>query len=180
MSDDTENVAGAPDDVANNFLDFTSPAVAEFWNDFCDSGSAPKDDISYAGEMHFEARGFLNDELLTLVLLGKKTAIFESLASHLVDNEPLPVNGEFYVVVDRAENPRCIIELESVNIVPFAEITWEMAERDGTDGNLDAWRQRMTEQLEDEADFIGYEVTPDLKLVFQTFRIAYRKLKSEK
>lgn len=149
--------------------------VEEFWGKFCESGAmSAVADVSYAGEISFEAEGFVNDEILALVLSGKKTAIFASLSTYTANNEMIPVSGEYYVVLDRAKNPRCVIELESVKIVPFGEVTWEMARQEGMDADLDSWQERMKEQLEEEGDFMGFNFSPALKLVFQTFRVVYK------
>ena len=88
--------------------------------------------------------------------------------------EPLPVSGELYIVVDRANKPRCVIELDTVEIVPFNEVTWEMARLEGEDEDLGAWKSRQQDALEDEAAVVGFEFTPDIKLVFQTFKVVYR------
>lgn len=128
-------------------------------------------EFSYAGELSFEASGFVNDEIIALVLSGKKTAYFSTLATYIVDREDLPVSGEYYEVVDRAGNVRCVIEINSVQILPFNEVTWSMAELDGMDENLESWRERMREQIEEECAMVGFSFSPDLKLVFQTFSV---------
>ena len=127
-----------------------------------------------AGDMNFEAHGFVCDELVSLVLAGKKTAIFTSFATYAVDNEPLPVSGELYIVFDRAEKPCCIIETTAVSVVPFNEVTGEMAAMEGEDGNIEEWREKHKEYLEEEGSIVGFEFTSDLKLVFQTFHVLYR------
>lgn len=142
-----------------------------YWERFCKS--CDTQDMEYAGEISFEASGFVNDEIMALVLSGRKRATFTSLATYIADNDTLPMSGEYYVVVDRAQKPRCIIEIDSVTVVHFGEVTWEMAELDGMDGNIDEWRERMREQLEEEGDFVGFGFSPALKLVFQTFRVVY-------
>lgn len=128
-------------------------------------------EFSYAGELSFEASGFVNDEIIALVLSGKKTAYFSTFSTYVVDNEALPVSGEYYEVVDRAGNVRCVIEINSVQILPFNEVTWRMAELDGMDENLESWRERMREQIEEEGAMVGFSFSPDLKLVFQTFSV---------
>ena len=100
--------------------------------------------------MNFEAKGFVGDEKIALVLGGQKTAFFASWATYSIDMEPLPVSGELYIVVDRSNAPRCVIELESVEIVPFNEVTWEMAKQEGEDENLGAWKERQQDYLEDD------------------------------
>ena len=104
----------------------------------------------------------------------KKTAFFTSFATYTIDQEPLPVSGELYIVLDRANNPVCVIEITSVTVLPFNEVTWEMAKLEGEDENLAQWKERKTEYLQEEGDILGFEFSPDLKLVFQTFKVIYR------
>ena len=83
--------------------------AASYWQKFLQKRGYNSDKCC-AGEMCFEAEGFFGDELLALVLAGKKTAFFSSYASYIIDNEELPAAGERYVVLDRSGSPRCIIE----------------------------------------------------------------------
>lgn len=147
--------------------------IDEYWNRFIKETGRSEDDRC-SGDINFEAQGFVGDELITLVLAGKKTAFFSSWATYSIDQEPLPVSGELYVVLDRADNPRCVIETESVNIVPFNEVTWEMAQKEGEDSNIEEWRERKREYLEDEGAILGFEFSPDIKLVYQTFKVVYK------
>ena len=147
--------------------------IDEFWNEFIqETGRSPEDRC--AGDLNFEAKGFVGDELVSLVVSGKKTAFFSSYATFAIDGEPLPVSGELYIVVDRADNPRCVIELQSVEVIPFNEITWEMAKQEGEDENMTDWRNKEQEYLEEEGAVLGFSFTPDIKLVFQTFRVVYK------
>lgn len=148
-------------------------ALDNYWNKFLkDTNRSPDDKC--AGDLNFEARGFVGDELVTLVLTGKKTAFFTSWATYAIDKEPLPISGELYIVVDRSNTPRCVIETESVNIVPFNEVTWPMAQKEGEDESLEVWKEKKQGYLEDEGDILGFEFTPDIKLVYQTFRVIYK------
>lgn len=147
--------------------------IDEYWNKFISETGRSEDD-KCAGDLSFEAKGFVGDELISLVIGNKKTAFFSSWATFAIDQEPLPVSGELYVVLDRSDTPRCIIEIESVNIIPFNEVTWAMAQQEGEDQNLDEWRERKQEYLEDEGAVLGFDFTPDIKLVFQTFKVIYK------
>ena len=145
----------------------------EYWEKFIKASGRSEDD-KCSGDLNFEAKGFVGDEKIALVLGGQKTAFFASWATYSIDMEPLPVSGELYIVVDRSNAPRCVIELESVEIVPFNEVTWEMAKQEGEDENLGAWKERQQDCLEDEGAVVGFEFTPDMKLIFQTFKVVYR------
>ena len=144
--------------------------AASYWQKFLQKRGYNSDKCC-AGEMSFEAEGFFGDELLSLVLAGKKTAFFSSYASYIIDNEELPVSGERYVVLDRSGSPRCIIELTSVRIVPFCEVTREMVIAEGEDESLEAWREKDKGSLEAEGEIAGFSCANDIKLVFHEFRI---------
>ena len=145
----------------------------EYWQKFLKSTNRDEEE-KCSGDLFFEAKGFVSDQLTALVLSGKKTAFFTSFATYAIDQEPLPVSGELYIVVDRANNPVCVIEITSVTVLPFNEITWDMAALEGEDENLAQWKERKTEYLQEEGDILGFEFKPDLKLVFQTFQVIYR------
>lgn len=149
-----------------NYLD-------EYWNKFL-TETGRDSDIKCAGDLHFEAKGFVGDELISLVLSGQKTALFSSFATFSIDGEPLPVSGELYIILDRAENPVCVIETESVSIIPFNEVTWNMAQKEGEDEDLQSWREKKREYLEDEGAILGFDFSMDIKLVYQTFKVIYR------
>ena len=144
----------------------------EYWQKFIAEKQLPED-TKCAGDLFFEAKGFVGDELTALVVSGQKTAFFSSYATFAIDQEPLPVSGELYIVVDRAHEPVCVIELENVAVLPMNEVTWEMAKKEGEDENLEAWRQKHQEYLEDEGAVLGFEFTPDIKVVYQEFRKVY-------
>ncbi|MCQ2575251.1 MAG: ASCH domain-containing protein [Treponema sp.] len=145
----------------------------EYWNKFIqETHRDPEDRCS--GDLNFEAKGFLGDELITLTLTGQKTAFFSSFSTFSIDGEPLPVSGELYIIVDHNNNPHCVIEIESVTVIPFNEVTWEMAAREGEDSNLTEWREKHQEYLEEEGSILGFEFTPAIKLVYQTFKVVYK------
>lgn len=145
----------------------------EYWQKFLsDTGRSPDERCS--GDLFFEAKGFVGNELLSLVLAGKKTAFFTSYATFAIDGEPLPVSGELYIVVDKNNQPQCVIEFANIQVLPYNEITWEMAKLEGEDENLEAWREKQREYLEDEGAVLGFNFTPDIRLVFQNFRVIYK------
>lgn len=145
----------------------------EFWQKFIEETGADSDS-KCAGDLTFESAGFTNDAQIANILSGQRTAIFSTFASYSVDGEPLPVSGELYLVFDRGNNPRAVIEIESVNILPFNEITWGMAQKEGEDENLEQWRIRQQENLEEEGETVGFKFSPEIKIIFQTFRVLYK------
>ena len=105
---------------------------------------------------------------------GQKQAFFTTLATFTIDNEPLPISGELYILVDNQNKPLCVLEIESVNIIPFNEVTFEMVKKEGECATMGEWKEKMQEYIEDEAHVLGFEYSPDIKLVYQTFKVIYK------
>lgn len=145
----------------------------EYWEKFLKDTNRDPDD-KCAGDICFEAKGFVEDQLLALLLSGKKAAFFPTLANYSIDQEPIPVSGELYLVVDRNSKPCCIIELDKVSIIPFNEVPWELAQLEGEDENLSAWKEKKQEYIEDEGAILGFDFSPDINLVFQKFHVIYK------
>lgn len=145
----------------------------EYWFNFLKETNRD-DDVKCSGDINFEAKGFLNDELMALVLSGKKTAFFSSMSTYIIDEEPLPVSGELYIVVDRNNHPKCVIEFANIQIVPYNEVTWQMAQKEGEDEDLQAWKNKQRDILEEEGQIVGFEFTPDIRLIYQEFRVIYK------
>ncbi|MCI1209161.1 MAG: ASCH domain-containing protein [Treponema sp.] len=144
-----------------------------YWQKFLESSGAEPDE-RYTGEFSFEASGFNGAALLALVMAEKKTAVFSAYASYRIDNEPLPMTGDLYIVKDQEEEPRCIIEMTEVSVLPYNEVTWEMARKEGEDENLDEWRKRYNEFFADDSEITGYDFSPDMNVVFEQFHVVYR------
>lgn len=144
------------------------------WNEYKQNARLDAD-AKYAGELGFEKSGFFGAERLASLLAGKKRALFSALATYLIDNEPLPVTGEYYVVTDSDAAALCVIHLSAVQVLPFNEVTWEMAQNEGEDISLEEWRERTRENLEDEGELVGFEFSEDLKLIYMQFDLLYKR-----
>ncbi|WP_407428821.1 ASCH domain-containing protein [Treponema sp.] len=147
----------------------------EFWKSYLKATDQSEENAVYSRELVFEDSGFTGTSQLSLVLSGAKTAVFTPLDSIEINRESVPVAGETYIVLDSKDEPCCVIELTDVNILPFNEISWELAKRDGENENLSDWQDKMHEFLEDEADLCGFEAREDSKIVCEIFRVIYKK-----
>ncbi|WP_294429289.1 ASCH domain-containing protein [uncultured Treponema sp.] len=147
----------------------------EFWKQYLKDTNQNEENALYSGELVFEDSGFAGQTQLSLVLSGAKTAVFTPLDEIEINLEQVPVSGEVYVVLDSNDEPRCVIELTDVNVVPFNEIPWDLAQRDGENENLSEWQDKMREYIEDEADLCGFEAREDSKIVCEIFRVIYKK-----
>lgn len=148
---------------------------AQFFNQYLNDTHQNIENAVYNGELCFEDSGWAGQSQLALVLGGQKTAIFTPFPSFEINRERIPVPGEVYIVEDTNEEPCAVIRIVDVKIMPFNEISWELARQDGEDESLEEWRDKEREYFEDEADLCGFDFTEDMKVVCEIFETIYRK-----
>ena len=146
----------------------------QYWESYLSATGQKKEDAAFSGELVFEDNGFTGLNQLALILGGQKTALFSAFPAYEINREPLPVQGEVYIVEDGNGKPRCIIEVCDVQVLPFGEVSWEMAEREGEDENLEVWREKQREYMGEEADLCGFLFSDETKVVFEHFKVIYR------
>lgn len=149
--------------------------VQEFWSSYLKNTNRTEEESVFSGELFFEDTGVTGITQLSLVLSGAKTAMFRPYESYEINMEPVPLQDEVYVVIDSNNEPVCAIELTDVNVIPFNDIPWSLAQKDGENENLSEWQDKMKEQFQDEADICGFNFNGDTKIVCEIFRVIYRK-----
>ena len=107
----------------------------------------------------------LADELLALVVAGKKTATCGALRDYGAYGEPMPEIGRRDIVLDGAGRPAAIIETIELTRHRFDDVPEDFALAEG-EGNYAEWR----------AGHIAYFTrnggwSPDLMLVCERFRL---------
>nr|WP_321461766.1 ASCH domain-containing protein [uncultured Cohaesibacter sp.] len=109
----------------------------------------------------------LADELLALVLAGKKTAACDSLQLMQQDDIPMPVTGDKYMLLDGRQRPAAVIEITDVFLCRFDEVDEDFARAEG-EGDLSYayWRQGHQDYFTRNG---GY--SPDMTLVCERFRL---------
>ena len=148
--------------------------IDDFWRDFV-KGAGLEDEAMYAGDLTFDGKGNDKAALLALVLSGKKTVMFNAFEAFEIDREPLPATGEYSVVLDYNGMPSCIIQSENVSVLPFCDVSWELASREGEDESLEEWRERKRQTFEEEGEIMGYEFKNDMRVVAEIFNVVYRR-----
>lgn len=111
------------------------------------------------------------DGLVALVLTGKKRATTSCLAAYEAEGDPLPQAGERSVLTDQAGTPRCVIRLLRVTVLPFEEVPWELARREGEDRTLETWQATHREIFTREGLELGYTFTPQTPVVIEEFEV---------
>lgn len=148
--------------------------VEAFWEDFLRETGRPAT-TTYMDCFHFELNEELANELLELVLQGRKQATCSSQAAYVAEGTRLPVPGDLNIVTDFAGTPRCVIETTAVTVLPYEDVTYDIAKREGEDENLASWRAGHERFFRTEGEMLGYAFSPAMPVVFEDFRVIYRK-----
>ena len=116
------------------------------------------------------------NELLELVIEGKKRATGASLWSVEDEGKRPPIPGDLSIVTNWAGEPMCIIETTDVDIVAFRDVTDDFAAAEGEgDGSLEYWRECHRDYFTRECDKSGREFSEDMLVVCERFRVVDKK-----
>jgi uncharacterized protein YhfF len=146
--------------------------AAAFWREFLQHTGRDEALTPYEC-FHFHVTQPGADELLKLVLDGKKRATTSSVEACRLEGHRPPEPGDLSVVTDWAGNPRCVIETESVRILPFREVDFDLARLEGEDENLESWQEGHQRFFTAEGAALGYAFSWDMPVAFETFRLVY-------
>ncbi|ATU93395.1 ASCH domain-containing protein [Phyllobacterium zundukense] len=109
----------------------------------------------------------LADELLALVLAGKKTATCAALRDYAGDSADKPVVGRRDVVLDGAGKPAAVIETVEVTYRRFDEVDSAFARDEGEGAaTLEQWRHDHESYFRRNGGF-----SPDMDLLCERFRL---------
>ena len=148
--------------------------IEDFWHRFLiEKRLSP--DSTYFDCFHFELTEKWAEELLRLVLLGKKKATASSLYAFEKENLRLPEVGDFSIVTNWAGEPKCVIRTSRVRILPFREMTYDICKLEGEDDTLASWQSGHQRFFKEEGQELGYEFTEDLPVVFEEFEVVYQE-----
>lgn len=120
---------------------------------------------------HFELTEDACNSLLDLVLKGQKRATSSSLASFELGDEAMPKEGELSVITDWDGNPRCVVRTKKLHILPYEEITYDLAKLEGEDETLDSWKRSHERFFTREGEMLGYHFSPQMPVVFEEFEV---------
>ena len=140
----------------------------EMWNAY------KKINPSIGDEIDAWAFGVEADFLADLVLKGEKTATASAYDLYALEDEPLPQEGTFDIILDSQNQAICIVEITKVSVQPFHQVSADHAYKEGEgDKSLAYWRQVHEEFFTEWLEEAGLTFTPDSKVVLEEFRKVY-------
>lgn len=114
------------------------------------------------------------DELANLVLSGVKTATASAFPLYEFDNEPLPNEGEYSVILDSNENAVCVVRTTRVYITPFCQVSQWHAYLEGEgDRSLQYWRAVHEEVFHAWLSEAGLVFSQETPVVCEEFEVVF-------
>lgn len=115
------------------------------------------------------------DHLAHLVLKSQKTATSSAYPLYEIENEPIPKENEYSVILDSNDNAVCIIKTIKVDIVPFDQVSDQHAYKEGEgDRSLSYWREVHEKFFTQCLAEVGLKFTPDMKVLCEEFVVVYK------
>ena len=129
---------------------------------------------SIGDEIDAWAFGEEPDLLADLVLKGEKTATASAYDLYALEDEPLPQEGTFDIILDSQNQAVCIVEITGVSVEPFNQVSAQHAYKEGEgDKTLTYWRQVHEDFFTDCLGEAGLIFRPESKVVLEEFRKVY-------
>ncbi len=148
-----------------------TPATDEFWTKFVSVTENVAADYTVVA---FGDTAAMADELIALVISGKKRATASLLRDYAAGIEPVPQAGDFVVVVDGGGGPRCIWRTTEIVVKPLNEVddafAWDEGEGDRT---RDWWLSAHRDYFAAQARREGFKMCDTIETVFERFEIVW-------
>lgn len=120
---------------------------------------------------HFDLTEAACNYLLGLVLEGKKRATASSIWGCEIKGEEIPKEGSLSIITYWDGTPGCMIRTTKVKIIPYKNITFEIAKLEGEDNNLESWRKNHEKFFTEEGKELGYKFSNDMPVIFEEFEV---------
>jgi len=128
-------------------------------------------DLDKIEKWHFEVTEQGANSLLKLVLDGKKRATASSLRKYEIEKTPVPKEGDLSIITYWDGTLGCLIKTTKVTIIPFNEVTFDLAKLEGEDETLKSWQDNHIKFFTADVKESGYEFSDDIPVVFEEFEV---------
>jgi uncharacterized protein YhfF len=114
------------------------------------------------------------DTLSELVVFGPKRATAYLPRDFEAFGQPLPKPGDFSVVVDGRNKPRCIIRTTQVEIKPLRDVDERFAWDEGEgDRSLEGWMSGHIQYFKRQGAREGFSVDDSIEVVLERFEVVW-------
>ena len=147
-------------------------APEDLWQDFCAHSDVlpnhPYTSWYFADNQHDA------DELVGLVLEGRKRGTSSAYDIYPHIEEKLPADGDYSVLTDWSGVARCVIQTVKISIIPFEQVTENFARSEGEgDLSLANWRNVHRDFFSRELAEFGIVFNMQSPVVCETFEVRH-------
>ena len=149
--------------------------VKEMWKKYL---STIGENINNSGKT-YESWYFCNNEkdaneLAGLVKKGIKKATASLHCLYEIENELIPEVGDYAVITNWKGVAQSIVQITSINTIPFKEVTEELAAKEGEgDKTLSFWRKVHRKVFTLELKEYSKKFSEDMLVVCEEFAVVY-------
>jgi uncharacterized protein YhfF len=145
--------------------------IMDYWERFQKQSGITE---SFVDAWYFGDNPELADELLKLVLTGKKTGTATLVIELEREGGKMPEVGDYNVILDGKGKPAGIIRTTSVAVKPFNEVEEAFAYSEGEDDRtLESWRREHWKYWTRIGQKLGFAMKEDLLVICENFELVY-------
>lgn len=139
-----------------------------FWEDYCKAYNVKN--VNYIDAFQF---GVGPDWLADLVLKGEKTATTSGYIFYKIEKEPLPKIGQYDIVLNSKDEPKAVIQITNVDVLPMNKVTEEFALAEG-EGDYNHWVSAHQAFFTKELAMYDLPFEPSMLVVCERFKVVYK------
>jgi len=145
--------------------------IMEYWQRFKKNKEIA---ASFVDAWSFGDNHELADELLALVLAGKKTGTATLVIELEKEGLKIPEIGDYNIILNGKGTPAGIIRTTSVIIKPFNEVDEKFAYSEGEDDRtLESWRREHWKCWTRVSKTLNFEMKYDLLVICENFELIF-------
>jgi uncharacterized protein YhfF len=148
-----------------------SKEITDYWNRFQKENHITS---QFVNAWSFGDNPELADELLRLVLTGRKTGTATLVIELEREGDKMPEIGEYNIILDGKGKPAAIIRTTSVEIKPFDQVEEAYAYSEGEDDRtLESWKREHWKYWTRKGQELGFTMKEDLLVICENFELVY-------
>ena len=152
--------------------------VQQFWDAYATSSQTAVDKFDVVS---FGDCAGLADELATQVITGKKRATTLLLRDFIKLGRRMPEPGDFRVVIDGKNAPRCIVRILHVDVKALRDVDESFAwDEGGGDRSLQWWRSAHARYFKRQGVSEGFAIDDDTEVVLERFEVVWPRELSDR
>lgn len=142
--------------------------IKTYWNNYLLMNHLPLE-TKYADSFFFGNSKKMANDLLNLVLQGKKSA---TTSAYVEENLENPQIGDYSIITDFYSNPECIVKTTKVTKLKFKDMTYDMCRLEGENPDLKGWQDehiKFFKSLKEDNSFDW-----NMQIIFEQFELVYK------